>query len=60
LGLLHDGLLKILSSIPQDGTYDQHKPVKALIDKGIKTFYSYDLSAATDRLPIDLQVRIIS
>jgi hypothetical protein len=52
--------LKILSSIPQDGTYDQHKPVKALIDKGISTFYSFDLSAATDRLPIELQVRIIN
>nr|UPW42151.1 MAG: putative RNA dependent RNA polymerase [Xinjiang mito-like virus 50] len=60
LGTLHDGLLKILSSIPQDGTYDQHKPVKVLIGKGITTFYSFDLSAATDRLPIDLQVRIIS
>jgi len=52
--------LKILSSIPQDGTYDQHKPVKALIERGIQTLYSFDLSAATDRLPIDLQVRIIN
>nr|UPW42242.1 MAG: putative RNA dependent RNA polymerase [Xinjiang mito-like virus 75] len=60
LSNLHDGLLKILFLIPQDGTYDQHKPVRALLDKGIKTLYSFDLSAATDRLPIDLQGRIIS
>lgn len=60
LATLHDGILKILSSIPQDGTYDQHKPVKVLIDKGIKELFSFDLSAATDRLPIDLQSRIIS
>jgi hypothetical protein len=60
LATLHDGILKILSSIPQDGTYDQHKPVKVLIDKGIQELYSFDLSAATDRLPIDLQCRIIS
>jgi len=60
LATLHDGVLKILSSIPQDGTYDQHKPVKVLIDKGIQELYSFDLSAATDRLPIDLQSRIIS
>jgi len=31
-----------------------------LIDKGIQELYSFDLSAATDRLPIDLQCRIIS
>jgi hypothetical protein len=49
-----------LSLIPQDGTYDQHKPVKALLAKGLTNLYSFDLSAATDRLPIDLQVRIIS
>lgn len=60
LATLHDGILKILSSIPQDGTYDQHKPVKVLIDKGIQELFSFDLSAATDRLPIDLQARIIS
>jgi len=60
LATLHDGVLKILSSIPQDGTYDQHKPVKVLIEKGIQELYSFDLSAATDRLPIDLQSRIIS
>lgn len=60
LGNLHQGLFAVLSQIPQDGTFNQHKPVKALLDKGLKEFFSFDLSAATDRLPIDLQVDIIS
>jgi len=28
--------------------------------KGLKDLYSFDLSAATDRLPIDLQVQVLS
>jgi hypothetical protein len=30
------------------------------LSKGLTNLYSFDLSAATDRLPIDLQSRIIS
>jgi hypothetical protein len=60
LSNLHNGLFKILSLIPQDGTFNQHKPIKALIEQGFKDYYSFDLSAATDRLPIDFQADIIS
>jgi len=28
--------------------------------KGLKDLYSFDLSAATDRLPIDLQVQVLT
>jgi hypothetical protein len=38
---------------------DQMRPVKRLIDKGHKSFWCYDLSAATDRLPISIQVEIL-
>jgi hypothetical protein len=31
----------------------------ALMDKGLKELYSFDLSSATDRLPIDLQVDLL-
>jgi hypothetical protein len=31
-----------------------------LFDKGLKEMFSFDLSAATDRLPIDLQVQVLS
>jgi len=54
---------KVLRLIPQDGTFDQAKPVKALLERASKAgrthFWSYDLSAATDRLPITLQVLVL-
>lgn len=54
---------KVLGLIPQDGTFDQAKPVKALLERASKAgrthFWSYDLSAATDRLPISLQVFVL-
>jgi hypothetical protein len=50
---------KILRVIPQDGTFDQQKPVKKLIERMEKEnlfeVFSYDLSAATDRLPVSMQ-----
>lgn len=59
LSPLHHALFAVLRKIPQDGTFDQVKPVKELIErcetKGVRQVYSYDLSAATDRLPVVLQ-----
>jgi hypothetical protein len=68
----------ILRSIPQDGTFDQVKPILALnkkilaLEEGrirfvkfefnretIPSVYSFDLSAATDRLPVSLQELIL-
>lgn len=47
-----------------DGTFDQAGPLRSLQDKlskkDNKFVASYDLSAATDRLPIDLQVQVLS
>lgn len=61
---LHKALFQLLSRIPQDGTHEQHKPVKQLIGEcqklGLKDLYSYDLTAATDRLPIAIQEVILS
>lgn len=57
---LHDALFNILNDIKQDGTFDQHKPLKDLLNRGISDLYSFDLSAATDRLPIELQTQILS
>jgi hypothetical protein len=56
---LHDALLRVLSQIPMDGTYDQLAPLRRLYDRGCSVFYSFDLTAATDRLPIRLQVQIL-
>jgi len=56
---LHREIFKFLEGLPTDGTYDQLKPVKALVDNG-KIYYSYDLSAATDRLPRDIQKDVLT
>lgn len=54
---------KVLRFIPQDGTFNQAKPIKELLERASKVgrthFWSYDLSAATDRLPIALQVLVL-
>lgn len=60
---LHLWLFSILRTIPQDGTFDQTAPLSHVLEhvrltQG--TLYSYDLSAATDRLPVQLQIQILS
>jgi hypothetical protein len=58
---LHDTIFDLLKGIPSDGTFDQHKPVKALIDRfGRGYLASFDLSAATDRLPVRVQQSILA
>jgi len=58
---LHTSLFEILSHIPQDGTFNQLKPVLSLMEnKDLTKFYSFDLSPATDRLPFALQTDILS
>lgn len=59
---LHDGIFHILKGIPQDGTFDQLAPLERLIAyvraSGTKVF-SFDLSAATDRLPVAFQIEVL-
>jgi hypothetical protein len=64
---LSDYIFQILKHIPADGTFNQDGPLKRLIyltnvTKEIvdPVFYSFDLSAATDRLPISLQTDVLS
>jgi len=60
---LHHTINHFLKGLPQDGTFNQH----ALADR-VKEWtrdpeleiYCYDLTAATDRLPIKLQQRILN
>lgn len=58
---LHDNLFKFLKGLPNDGTFDQEASYKRALDKSIefRSVFSVDLSSATDRLPIDLQVGIL-
>jgi hypothetical protein len=55
---LHRYIFDILRYIPMDGTFNQLKPLGSLRPYG--GFYSYDLSSATDRLPIALQKPLVS
>jgi len=54
-------LFAFLRSLPNDGTFDQDASVRRCIEKSNKSCksFGYDLSAATDRLPIDLQVSVL-
>lgn len=61
---LHDLIFSLVKQIPSDGTFNQSRPLYYLLEKmrgidGVK-FYSYDLSAATDRLPLTLQKDVLS
>jgi len=59
---LHEFLFSFLKSLPNDGTFDQHASVKRCMSKSLdaKCSFGYDLSAATDRLPIDIQVSVLT
>jgi len=59
---LHNSLYGILRMIPMDGTFDQEGALDRLI--GVtppgQMFHSFDLSAATDRLPVAVQVQVLN
>lgn len=59
---LHKWIFERLRMVPTDGTFNQTAPVERLIGKFNKEGHwvaSYDLSAATDRLPLALQVDLL-
>lgn len=58
---IHQFLFSFLESLPNDGTFDQNASVQRCAEKVKLTgrSFGYDLSAATDRLPISLQVEIL-
>jgi len=62
---LHDLIFQMLRQMPCDGTFNQGAPLQRLLllHKEGKfvghNFHSFDLSAATDRLPIRLQCDIL-
>jgi hypothetical protein len=59
---VHDALFNILGTIPQDGTFDQLAPAKRLLAKKGPhgSYWSYDLSSATDRFPALLQHAVLA
>jgi len=60
LAPLHKYIFSILKRIPMDGTFNQLRPIKRLLSfEKLRGLYSLDLSAATDRLPVGLQARLL-
>jgi hypothetical protein len=59
---LHKSIFSILESKDTDGTFDQDKPLRMMMENPNMghQFSCFDLSAATDRLPVDLQVQILN
>lgn len=57
---LHDAIFGILRPLEQDGTFDQLAPIRRLYDRKHQKLWSFDLSAATDRLPVDLQEQVLA
>jgi hypothetical protein len=58
---LHDGIFRLLRKLPMDGTFNQDRPLRNLVDRFRGApLYSYDLKSATDRLPVQLQTDILS
>lgn len=59
---VHDAIFNILKHIKHvDGTFDQHGVLTLLLEKPSEhKFYCFDLSAATDRLPVLLQRDILN
>nr|AWY10969.1 RNA-dependent RNA polymerase [Sclerotinia sclerotiorum mitovirus 7-A] len=69
LNPLHRKLFSILKKIPTDGTFDQIAPAQRLVERALSdkelgkdpvAFHCFDLTAATDRLPVDIQCDILS
>jgi len=63
LSPLHDWLFSILKQLPTDGTFNQGGAVDYLIryisEHKIERVDSFDLTAATDRIPVHLQVVVL-
>lgn len=61
---LHRLLQKVLLPIKEDATFDQIGRMEAKLEnirkRGGKKAFSFDLSSATDRLPITLQILVLT
>nr|UTQ48818.1 RNA-dependent RNA polymerase [Monilinia fructicola mitovirus 1] len=67
---LHRRLFSLLRRIDMDGTFDQEKPLERLIflhkmkkllePNNKQLYHCFDLSAATDRLPLQIQIDILN
>lgn len=59
---LHLFLFDLLRKLPNDGTFNQDKAFQRAVAKAAasKASYGFDLSAATDRLPLSIQKKLLA
>jgi hypothetical protein len=57
---IHDLIFGILKSLPTDSTFDQKAGLKRIQDIGGSRLRSFDLSAATDRVPLLIQIPVLA
>jgi len=59
---LHEAVMKFIIDhfSPMDATYDQSAAVKSFAEEGHENIYSFDLSKATDMIPIQAYVEVLS
>jgi hypothetical protein len=57
---LHKYLFKVLRRIPQDSTFDHFGRTHNLKKTEGSSYHSIDLSNATDRFPIDIQMEVLT
>jgi hypothetical protein len=57
---IHKAIFSFIRRLPMDGTFDQLSPIWRLLKLKTTGLFSFDLSSATDRLPIDLQEVLMS
>jgi hypothetical protein len=62
LAPLHDSLFRLLRAIPTDGTFDQEASLERGMEKAVRNgkAFSFDLTAATDRIPVLLTTYILA
>nr|UJQ92621.1 MAG: putative RNA-dependent RNA polymerase [Mitoviridae sp.] len=62
LNPIHEMCFAFLRSLPNDGTFDQHASEMRARSKAKESnkSFGYDLTAATDRLPLKLQIAILN
>jgi hypothetical protein len=63
LSPLHKAIFNFLRLIPEDATHDQDLTLRSFVERlrvmKIKSVYSFDLTAATDRIPVSAQALIL-
>lgn len=60
---VHDWMMKVLSVLPTDGTFDQEASLRSYVAEcadSVDRHYSIDLKSATDMIPIDLYRCVLS